>query len=213
MCFSPQASFGAAAVLSVLGIAGLKKTGGSKKALIAAVPSIFAVQQALEGFVWLAIGRGDYSSLAYTFPVYFYLFFASTFWPLYIPITLWLLEQNPTRKQWLIAPLAAGIAVAIVALINLCAGGPVTVSVVDHHIAYAQTAAFPFSAALYYVGLVFYLIATSGALFISTIPYAPIMGMLIILALAAAQIWYYFAFGSVWCFFAAVCSALILLAI
>jgi hypothetical protein len=213
MCFSPQASFGAAAVLSVLGIAGLKKTGGSKKALIAAVPSIFAVQQTLEGFVWLAIGRGDYSSLGYTIPVYFYLFFASTFWPLYLPIVLWYLEQNLTRKQWLIAPLAAGIVVALVALINLCVGGPVNVSVVNHHIAYAQTVPFFFSTTLYYIGLVFYLVATSGALFISTIPYAPIMGVLIILALTAAQIWYYFAFGSVWCFFAAVCSALILLAI
>jgi hypothetical protein len=177
------------------------------------VPCIFAVQQALEGFVWLAIGRSDYSSLGYTIPVYFYLFFASAFWPLYIPIVLWLLEQNPTRKQWLFAPLAAGIAVALVALINLCAGGPVTVSVVNHHIAYAQTVPFFFSTTLYYIGLVFYLVATSGALFISTIPYAPIMGVLIILALAAAQIWYYFAFGSVWCFFAAICSALILLAI
>jgi hypothetical protein len=213
MCFSPQASFGAAAVLSVLGIAGLKKTGGSKKALIAAVPCIFAVQQALEGFVWLAIGRSDYSSLAYSIPVYFYLFFATAFWPLYLPIILWYLEQNPTRKQWLLAPLAAGIAVAVVALINLCAGGPVTVSVVDHHIAYEQVAPFAFSATVYYIGLIFYLVATSGAFFISTIPYAPIMGVMIILALAAAQIWYYLAFGSVWCFLAAICSMFIVFAL
>jgi len=212
MCFSPQASFGAAAILSVLGAVGLKKAHGSKQSLIAAVPCIFATQQALEGFVWLAIGRGDYSSLAYSTPVYLFLFFASVFWPLYLPISLWYLEQNPARKQWLNFFIAAGVAVAVVSLINFCAS-PVTVLVVDHHIAYQQTMAFPFSTALYYLGLILYLIATAGSLFISTVPYAPMMGALVLLAFAAAWVWYYLAFGSVWCFFAAICSALIVFAL
>lgn len=210
MCFSPQASFGAAAVLSVLGVMGLKKTGGSRFGLIAAVPCFFAIQQMLEGFVWLAIERGDYSSISYTIPVYAYLFFASVWWPLYLSIVLWYLEENQQRKQWLLGTILAGVIVALVASINFYAG-PVTVEVVDHHLSYQQPNQFPFSTALYYAGLVFYLLATSGALFLSTIPYASTMGWLVLLAFAAAQIWYYLAFGSVWCFFAAICSALIVL--
>jgi hypothetical protein len=210
MCFSPQASFGAAAVLSVLGVMGLKKTGGSRFGLIAAVPCIFALQQMLEGFVWLAIERGDFSSASYHVPVYAYLFFASVWWPLYLPLVLRYLEENLQRKRWMYAPVLAGILVAIVAAVNFYAG-PITVEVVDHHISYQQPNQFAYSALLYYAGLFCYLVATAGALFISTAPYASTMGWLVLLAFAVAQLWYYLAFGSVWCFFAALCSALIVL--
>jgi hypothetical protein len=227
MCFSPQASFGAAAVLSVLGIAGLRKTAAARRShsifdsseneierrsrgLIAAVPCIFAVQQALEGFVWLALGRGDYNSAAYYVPVYAYLFFAGVWWPLYIPTILWYLEENSKRKKLIIGAIIAGCVVALISLVNFFAG-PVTVSVVDHHIAYQLKTQFPFSSALYYVSLICYLIAISGALFLSTVSYASTMGWLVLLAFAAAHMWYYLAFGSVWCFFAAICSALIVL--
>lgn len=88
MCFSPQASFGAAAVLSVLGAVGLKKANGSRRSLIAAIPCIFAIQQALEGFVWLAIGRGDYSSAWYYIPVYLFLFCLNLVATLYAKYTL-----------------------------------------------------------------------------------------------------------------------------
>ncbi len=210
MCFSPQVSFGAAATLTVLGIVGLRRTNGSRFALIAAVPCIFALQQMLEGFVWLAIGRGDFSSPSYSVPVYAYLFFSSAFWPLYLPMVLWYLEPDPKHKKWLGGTFVAGALVACVAIANFYAG-PVTVEVVDHHISYQQPNQFPLSNELYIVGLVLYLVATSGALFLSTIPYASTMGWLVLLAFAAAQIWYYLAFGSVWCFFAAICSALIVL--
>lgn len=210
MCFSPQASFGAAAVLSVLGIMGLKKTGRSQFGLIAAVPCIFALQQMLEGFVWLAIERGDLSSASYYIPVYAYLFFASVWWPLYLPSVLWYLEEDPKRKRWVFGTLIAGACVVVVAAINFYVG-PITVEVVDHHISYQQQNQFSFSSPLYYAGLACYLIATAGALFMSTVPYASTMGWLVLLAFVVAQLWYYLAFGSVWCFFAAICSALIVL--
>lgn len=212
MCFSPQVSFGAAAVLAVFGAVGLRKTGLTRFALVAVVPCIFAVQQMLEGFVWLAIGRGDASSYAYVIPVYAYLFFAGVWWPFYWPLVLRYLEPNHNRKKWLWIPIVAGCTVAVLSLLNFYFNS-VTVAVVDHHIAYQQTQNLPFGNVLYYVALVLYLIAISGGLFISTLPYASTMGWLIILAFFAAQIWYYFAFGSVWCFFAALCSALILFAL
>lgn len=210
MCFSPQVSFGAAAVLSVLGIVALKRAHGSRLSLIAVVPCIFALQQILEGFVWLAIERGDFSSFFYSIPVYGYLFFASAWWPLYLPLVLWYLELDQKRKKWLCSTIFAGILVACVAVANFYVG-PVTVTVVDNHISYQQSNQFLLNNELYIVGLALYLVATSGALFLSTIPYAFIMGWLVLFAFAAAQIWYYFAFGSVWCFLAAICSALIVL--
>lgn len=128
-----------------------------------------------------------------------------------MPSILWYLEANPARKKWLSFALAAGIAVATLSIINFYTR-PVIVEVVNHHIAYQQTMPFPFSTELYYLGLFVYLIATAGALFISTIPHASIMGALVLLAFVVAHIWYALAMGSVWCFFAAACSALIILA-
>jgi hypothetical protein len=212
MCFSPQASFGAAAILSVLGTAALYRSRGSRFALIAAVPCFFAVQQALEGFVWLALGRGDINSLSYFIPVYGFLFFAMLWWPLYIPITLWYIEHDPTRKKFMLGSIIAGTCVAILAVTNLVVS-PVEVVVVGHHLSYQQTSTIPFSDTFYIIGLLCYLIATSGALFLSTIRRAWIMGILVIVACVTAQIWYYIAFGSVWCFFAALSSSLILLAL
>src|ERR1044072_4883587 len=152
MCFSPKASFGAAAALSVLGIAGLRKTGRSKYALLAVIPCIFAVQQALEGFVWLAAERGDFSSSACLLPAYAYLFFAGVWWPLYIPAVLWYLEASLERKKWLLVPLAAGVLVSCIVLLNFYLS-PVAVQIVDHHIAYQQLNTFPFHNELYLICL------------------------------------------------------------
>lgn len=212
MCFSPRASFGASALLSLLGITALKRTGGSRQAFIAAIPLFFGMQQALEGFVWLAVLRGDTTSLWYSVPVYGFLFFAAVWWPLYIPAVLWYLEQQPQRKRWLLLPLGTGILVAIVALINLYIS-PNEVVIVGHHLSYQQSIVMPWSSALYIFGLGCYLVAIAGALFISSIRYAWIMGVLVIAAFATAWLWYYLAFGSVWCFFAAISSALILIAV
>lgn len=212
MCFSPRASFGAATLLSFLGIVALKRTGGSRQALIAAIPIFFGLQQALEGFVWLAVLRGDVTSLWYSVPVYGFLFFAAVWWPLYIPMVLWFVEQNVQRKKLLFIPISAGILVAVVALINLYTS-PTEVVIVGHHLSYQQPTVMPWSNALYMFGLVCYLVAISGALFLSTIRYAWFMGLLVIAACATAWLWYYLAFGSVWCFFAAISSALILVSL
>ena len=74
MCFSPAASFTAAALLSVAGSAAVIKNYKVKKALpIAIIPLIFAIQQAIEGMLWLNIqGSGGYTLLF----TYLFLFFA-----------------------------------------------------------------------------------------------------------------------------------------
>lgn len=210
MCFSPQASFGAFAFLSVLGGTALKHTKQSRYALIAIVPLFFGIQQALEGFVWLALQRGDAASLWYMLPVYGFLFFASIWWPLYIPVVLWYLEENVYKKRLLVLPIVAGCIVASIALVYAGYSSVAAVAV-GNHISYQQIGVVPYGELLYNIGIVAYLIATAGALFISSIRYAWIMGILVLFAYATAHVWYYLAFGSVWCFFAALASSLIVL--
>lgn len=88
MCFSTSASFIAGGCLSIIGIASLKKAHNRDK-FIAAIPFIFGVQQILEGFQWMALNTQQVAMI----PLYAYLFFASVFWPTYIPLTVLLLDK------------------------------------------------------------------------------------------------------------------------
>ena len=54
MCFSATASFGASAVLGVIGVAAVAKAKTKPQRLFASIPLVFAVQQLSEGFLWLS---------------------------------------------------------------------------------------------------------------------------------------------------------------
>ncbi|MFA6920729.1 MAG: hypothetical protein WC216_02715 [Gallionella sp.] len=55
MCFSPHASFAAAAVLTLIGVVTLGKPRVKGEWLLAALPLIFAAQQLTEGILWLIL--------------------------------------------------------------------------------------------------------------------------------------------------------------
>jgi len=55
MCFSATASFGASAVLGVIGIVAVAKAKTNPQRVFATIPLIFSVQQLSEGFLWLSL--------------------------------------------------------------------------------------------------------------------------------------------------------------
>ncbi|KTD57119.1 hypothetical protein Lsai_1723 [Legionella sainthelensi] len=55
MCFSASASFTAAGVIAAVGICSLLKARTYPLFLFALTPLFFAVQQALEGIVWITL--------------------------------------------------------------------------------------------------------------------------------------------------------------
>jgi hypothetical protein len=86
--------------------------------------------------------------------------------------------------------------------------------IVDHHINYpvpnplgitnayvAQAVAWPI--------VLFYCISTITPFFVSSIPYAWVLGIIIGIGLIIAYTFYIMAFPSVWCFFAAASSVLL----
>src|ERR1700722_141614 len=109
MCFSAQTSFTAAAALSVVGIATLSKVRSNKIRPFAVIPFIFAIQQGLEGIVWVTLNAGDAISLLHKIGVYGFLFFADLFWPLWIPGSIYKLEENRLRKKLLLGTLIFGL--------------------------------------------------------------------------------------------------------
>ena len=93
MCFSAGASFGAGVVLSVIGIASLKKVQTPSQIVFASVPLIFSVQQITEGFLWLALSNPAFAFLQ-QFTTYTFLFFAQVVWPMWVPLAIFLLEKE-----------------------------------------------------------------------------------------------------------------------
>ena len=87
MCFSATASFTAGVVLTVIGIASIKKANYKSQLLFASIPFMFGVQQFAEGILWLTIPKSDYFVLQ-KMATYIYLFFAHILWPLWVPIAI-----------------------------------------------------------------------------------------------------------------------------
>ncbi|HET9434051.1 MAG TPA: DUF6629 family protein [Chitinophagaceae bacterium] len=97
MCFSAGASFGAAAVLSIVGAVAIIKARTVPEGMFAAIPFIFSIQQVAEGMLWLSFNNDDIPGRS--FFTYVFLVFAIIFWPIWIPLTTCFLEKDETRKK------------------------------------------------------------------------------------------------------------------
>ncbi len=100
MCFSTTASFAAATVLGGIGILSLKKTTHRTQIPFAAIPLVFGTQQLFEGFVWLGLLH-QIPQNYYLIAVNAFLFFAMVVWPLWVPISMTLIEKNEKKKRLL----------------------------------------------------------------------------------------------------------------
>ena len=198
MCFSATASFAASAVLGTTGIAALSTVKDRRDYFLAAVPVLFAVQQFIEGMVWMTLGQGLLTeSLAYGF-----LFFAFLLWPVYIPLAVWAHERNPSRKcmlRYLIFFGSIGSFYLLVVLFSQSLG----VELAGNSLCYKIGAPFEVP------GIILYVSVTVGALLISSSRFVQWFGALTLLSAAFAWFAYEKAFTSVWCFFAAALSLLI----
>lgn len=217
MCFSAQASFAASAALIFISALCFKKAQTNSQRLLASGPLFFGVQQFLEGLVWVTLNRGDSSSALHQCSIYGFLSFAYIFWPLFVPLTAYLFEKNPLRKKIEFGLLILGSFIATTGLLALTVFG-YTANALNHHIAYEyipSTSIFSPSALilLHYILLALYTVVIVGSMVISTTPYMWLMGCLVALGFIVAQILFAVAFGSVWCFFAALASIVIYLSI
>lgn len=104
MCFSAAASFTATVLLLPLGISAVAQSGRDHRPELlplALMPVVFGLQQALEGVVWLGLNHGPATPLLKGGALG-YLFFALAFWPIWIPhvaLCLWPRHRRqPERK-------------------------------------------------------------------------------------------------------------------
>jgi len=204
MCFSAQASFIGAGVLTVIGLVTIASIHTRRIIPFALAPLIFAVQQALEGIVWVTLNTGQTTSTLHRIGVYGFLSFVGMFWPLWAPISLWLIEPIKIRRHLLIGTLIFGILVAAASISQFVHSIP-TAHILNHHLVYS-TLDRPFNTFRGTCVTIFYLIATVGSFLISSVPLMWLAGLIVGAAWVITITLYYFAFGSLWCFFGALAS-------
>lgn len=201
MCFSATASFLTAAATGAAGLVCLTQVRRPGELPLAATPLVFAAQQAIEGLLWRRLEDGVGPSegvLAIAFLV-----LAQGLWPAYAPIAALLAEPDARRRR-LLAPLAAaGLAVSAYLLWGL-ATQPHSAAAGHGHIVYDLGApvSYPIAAA--------YLTVVSAPLLLSTQRTIKLLGAVVLAGSAVALAFYYEAFQSVWCYFAAAASVVIL---
>jgi hypothetical protein len=207
MCFSAEASFGASAVLGVIGTVAIAKAKTPARRLFATIPLVFAVQQFSEGMLWLSLHDSGLAAWE-SFLTYTFLVFAMAVWPLWIPLTIRLLEKDPRRKKPMNALIVMGAAVAIGVCCVLFIY-PVHVMPMHHHLHYR----FDFPPATKNIILPFsilYILATILTPFISSIKKMKWLGIIFLASYLFAIIFYQGFVVSVWCFFAALLSFVVL---
>jgi hypothetical protein len=220
MCFSATASFGASAVLGTVGIIAIVKAKTNRQRLFATIPLIFAVQQFTEGLLWLSLkdpAIAEWQSLI----TYIYLVFAMAVWPLWVPLTIWLLEKDAKRKKTMNVLVAIGaivstIVVLVLSLYPVHAMTPVCLSCpfsstpsLSQHFHYRFTFP-PVPKGLIGTFTALYIIATIITPFISSIKKMKWMGFVFLASYLFAVILYDGFVISIWCFFAALLSFVVL---
>jgi hypothetical protein len=175
-------------------------------------PLLFAVQQAIEGAVWLGVVQHpaatftDAAALAY-------LFFAYAFWPVWIPYAaLRFTEERATRRlRWALRLLVGlGIALGVVLWLPLLvAGGSLTPEIVQGSLHYRTGLVFA-DQRLNDLGRAIYVAIICLPLLMAASRGLVIFAVGLLAAVALAEAVYGQAFTSVWCYFSAVLSVLIL---
>ncbi|MCO6499839.1 MAG: hypothetical protein J5I47_05605 [Vicingus serpentipes] len=204
MCFSATASFGAGAIISVIGIAAIRKTERPSQLAFASIPLLFAFQQISEGFVWLSLTHPSYSFLQ-GIATYIFLFFAQIVWPLWVPLSIIMLKKKEKRKT------IEKVLVIIGAIVSLYLGYcllsfDVQAKAIGNHIVYKQD--YPKIISTY--GGALYLIATVAPPFFSDIKRMWFLGSAILISYIITAIFYTDYIVSVWCFFASIISMIVL---
>ena len=205
MCFSATASFSAGVLLLGVGTLTLRSAlvTRQRRALpFAAIPMLFAVQQLIEGVIWLTFTEDGTQLNAVMTHVYS--FFSHVLWPVYVPVAVLLIEPAGRRRRGLAAFVAAGAAVSAYLLYVLVAY-PVVSRPTGQHVEYDSP---HFFAA---VTMLLYLLSTAISPLLSTHRMVGVFGVLALLSFGAAYAFYATWFISVWCFFAALLSAVIYL--
>ena len=208
MCFSAEASFGAAAALLPAGGYCVETAWRKDRRYLplAAVPVLFGAQQLCEALVWTGLGRGQpdtarVASLGY-------LFFALALWPVWVPLAVAAVETWVANRRACLALAGAGLIFALVYYLPVTVDGGrgLNPAMVGHSIRYDLSAVPATRSIGWWVWPTLYLLAVAGPFLASHNRRLRPLGAAVVGAAVVAQVAAEYAFASVWCFFSAFLS-------
>ncbi len=201
MCFSATSSFTAAGVLATIGVATLRHVREPRALLFASVPLLFAFHQFSEGMVWLGLD-GRINKLALDHVAFLFTLYAQGILPLLMPLAVALMEPRGWRRVAILALTGIGAVVFAWDVTGLVFY-PLNVLVVHNSVAYHNQLTGNFAISCLYV------LATCGALLLSTHRVVRAYGVLNVIGLTIVELVRKHTFASLWCFYAAVLSIML----
>jgi hypothetical protein len=206
MCLSAEASFGVGALLVPASVycvrAALRKDVAYLP--LAAVPLLFAAQQLAEGLVWVGIGRGD--SLLVQRASLAFLYFALAFWPFWIPFCALFIERRFLQRSLLLIITLSSLLWCAVFYVPLLLETEryLTTQLVHHSIQYHYTDLPVYQYVPQNLLRLLYFATIAIPLLLCSVGTDKIFGALLGTSALLSQLIFWYAFVSVWCFFAAV---------
>ena len=202
MCFSAAANFVGSGVLGAVGVATLTRVKHRRELLFASLPTLFAIHQFIEGFVWLGLDGVLSPGVTHKMGAAFVLY-AQGLLPFVIPLSVLLFEPDRKSRRRMLPFLAIGTATALYILWALIAY-PLEIFVRSNSIVYINQGTNNTLLAVLYV------VSTCGSLFFSKVRDMVVFGAANLAILLVVMAVKRYAFTSLWCAFAAAASVIIL---
>jgi hypothetical protein len=202
MCFSATANFVGSGVLGAVGVVTLTKVKHQRELLFASLPTLFAIHQFIEGFVWLGLDGTLSPAVTHNMGAA-YMLYAQGLLPFLLPLSVLFFEPDGVSRKRMLPFLAIGVGTGLYILWGLAAY-PTQIYIRENSIVYINQATNHTTVAI------LYLIATCGSLFFSRVKAMVIFGaanLAILLIVTAVK---RYAFTSVWCAYAAIASVIVL---
>ena len=166
---------------------------------MASISLIFSLQQFTEGVLWLGLDEGASFTWVLQPWIYMYLVFAMVIWPTFLPYIFWRVESDSRKRRYIIYVLGIGFLITIHNLLMLVMKEH-SIFIVNHSIQYSVDNSL--------WRQVVYALAVIPAFFISSLRHAWWVGVLGVVSFVLTHFFSAMTFTSMWCFFAALMSAL-----
>ncbi len=98
MCFSAAANFVGSGVLATIGVTTLTRVKHKRELMFASLPTLFAIHQFIEGFVWLGLDGILSPKVTHAAGAAFVLY-AQGLLPFLIPLSVILFEPTAARRR------------------------------------------------------------------------------------------------------------------
>ena len=202
MCFSAIANFTGSAILVALGVATLTQVKHRRELLFAGLPTLFAVHQFIEGFVWLSLDGTLPGTMTQPLGAA-YMLYAQGLLPFLLPLGVLLFEADVKSRRRMLPFVIVGGMTGLYILWALVAY-PTNIYVQNESIVYINEGTYHTPVAVLYITV------TCGSLFFSKVRDMVLFGAANLAILLVVMAVRRYAFTSLWCAYASIASIIIL---